>query len=88
MRCGDPITAAKCKIYAAVSLMQRARFNEARSIICEQYAFAKSLPVSVRDKKLENMCLGVWAKLKYLRRTRRRRIKLSESDETVQGVMP
>ncbi|CAG0916741.1 unnamed protein product [Notodromas monacha] len=61
---GDRITAAKCRIFHSISLMQGGKFLQAKQIIRSEYAFAKSLPVNQRDKRLENMCLGVWAKLR------------------------
>lgn len=63
MQIGDPLTAARCKLYAAISLMQRGFFKEAKYIIQNQYIFIKS-QLNV-DERLVKMCCGIWTKLKY-----------------------
>lgn len=70
---GDPMTVARCKLYLALSLVQRGHLVPARRIIEQQYYLAQSAPVL--DTQLISMCLGIWAKLKYehhKRRTERR----------------
>lgn len=64
---------ARCKLYLALSLVQRGHLVLARRIIEQQYYRARSAPVL--DTQLISMCLGIWAKLKYehhKRRTERR----------------
>ncbi|KAJ4448967.1 hypothetical protein ANN_00359 [Periplaneta americana] len=63
MRLGDPNTVARCKLYLALSLVQRGYFKHARQIIEQQFTLARSAPVV--DNRLVSMCLGIWAKLKY-----------------------
>jgi hypothetical protein len=70
---GDPMTVARCKLYLALSLVQRGHLVSARHIIEQQYHLARSAPVL--DTQLISMCLGIWTKLKYehhKRRTERR----------------
>ncbi|KAL4098190.1 hypothetical protein QTP88_022838 [Uroleucon formosanum] len=63
MRIGDPLTAARCKLYAAISLMQRGFHKQAKLIVQSQYIFIKSQLVV--DERLIKMCCGVWTKLRY-----------------------
>lgn len=63
MRIGDPLTAARCKLYAAISLMQRGYFKQAKFIVQSQYIFIKS-QLNV-DDRLIKMCCGIWTKLRY-----------------------
>ncbi|XP_050540402.1 uncharacterized protein LOC126905046 [Daktulosphaira vitifoliae] len=63
LRIGDPITVARCKLYLAISLMQRGQFNTAKSIVKEQYFFVRSQ--TVIDERLIKMCYGIWCKLRY-----------------------
>ncbi|XP_071448392.1 uncharacterized protein [Hetaerina americana] len=65
IRLGDLQTVARCKLYLALSLIQRGKLKIARKIIYEQYQFAKGEPEEVRDIRLIRMCQGMWAKLKY-----------------------
>lgn len=63
LRLGDPFLIARCKLYMALSLIQRHKFTEAKEIILAQYAIATQ--GKIKDNKLKSMCLGIWAKLKY-----------------------
>lgn len=70
---GDPVIVARCKLYLALSLVQRGHLVSARRIIEQQYYLACS--ALVLDTQLISICLGIWAKLKYehhRRRTERR----------------
>jgi hypothetical protein len=67
---GDPMTVARCKLYLALSLVQRGRLVPARRIIEQQYYLARSTPVL--DTQLISMCHGIWAKLKYEHHKRRK----------------
>jgi len=71
LKLGDPATVSRCKIYLSISCLQRGNTVLARRIIREQYKFATSLPDNVRDFRLVNMCLGVWARLQYMRQLKR-----------------
>lgn len=64
-RLGDPILTCKCRLYAALSLIQLGRLKAARNIIRAQYSFARSRPEGSRDPVLIRMCLGIWSKLQY-----------------------
>jgi len=63
IRIGDPLTAARCKLYAAISLMQRGFYRQAKLIVQNQYMFIKSQLVV--DERLIKMCCGIWTKLRY-----------------------
>lgn len=65
MRIGDPLTVTRCKLYAAISLMQRGLYKQAKSIVQSQYIFIKSQIIV--DERLLKMCYGIWTKLKYER---------------------
>jgi len=69
MRIGDPLTAARCKLYASLSLMQRGFYKQAKFIIQSQYKFIKSQ--AVIDEKLIKMCRGIWTKLRYEKNRKR-----------------
>ncbi|XP_033341849.2 uncharacterized protein F58A4.6 [Megalopta genalis] len=61
MRLGDPHLVARCKLYAALSLIQQGHIKIPKIIIKSIYKFA----INQNDVRLQNMCLGIWAKLKY-----------------------
>ncbi|KAG5897845.1 hypothetical protein JTB14_011843 [Gonioctena quinquepunctata] len=62
-RLGDPNIAARCRLYSSLSLIQQKRFKLAEAIILREYHNAKS--ASIVDKRLLNMCKGIWSKLQY-----------------------
>ncbi|KAG7205145.1 hypothetical protein KM043_005514 [Ampulex compressa] len=61
LRLGDPLLIARCKLYAALSLIQQGHLRIAKHIVINIYKFASDK----RDIRLQNMCQGIWAKLKY-----------------------
>lgn len=61
LRLGDPLLVARCKLYAALSLIQRGQLSIPRDIVKNVYKQA----IAQSDTRLQNMCLGIWAKLKY-----------------------
>lgn len=61
MRLGDPRLVARCQLYAVLSLIQQGHIKTPRTMIRNIYKFA----ISENDVRLQNMCLGIWAKLKY-----------------------
>ncbi|KAL3271259.1 hypothetical protein HHI36_021750 [Cryptolaemus montrouzieri] len=63
IRLGDPQIAARCRLYFALSLIQRKRFKLAREIIYREYN--EGLNAVVVDIRLLRMCKGIWAKLQY-----------------------
>ncbi|KAK2559910.1 Uncharacterized protein P5673_017483 [Acropora cervicornis] len=58
IRLGNPILAAQCKVFAALSLIQRGKFNLAARIIREQYRLAGRNGYARDDKRLAKL-LGV-----------------------------
>lgn len=60
-RLGDPLLVARCKLYAALSLIQRGDLKKPKHMLREIYRFG----IKKKDVRLQNMCQGVWAKLKY-----------------------
>ncbi|XP_041348101.1 uncharacterized protein LOC121367794 isoform X2 [Gigantopelta aegis] len=70
---GDPIIAAKCWIFWALSLLQRGHLRECKKVVRCQYEFA--IRCTAHDQRLINMCLAVWSRLQYaykLRKMKRR----------------
>ncbi|CAH1972658.1 unnamed protein product [Acanthoscelides obtectus] len=63
LRLGDPTIAARCRLFLALSLIQKKRFHLARKIILNEFQKAKDAVVV--DHRLLNMCRGIWAKLQY-----------------------
>lgn len=63
LRIGDPQIAARCRLYLALSLIQRKLFRQAKKIIYREYRQAVS--DIVIDIRLLRMCKGIWAKLQY-----------------------
>ncbi|VEN50070.1 unnamed protein product [Callosobruchus maculatus] len=63
LRLGDPTIAARCRLFLALSLIQKKRFHLARRIIYSEFQKARNSVVV--DNKLLNMCRGIWAKLQY-----------------------
>ncbi|CAL8090020.1 unnamed protein product [Orchesella dallaii] len=64
MKLEDPGIKSRCRIYAAISLLQRGYLKSCRDIVRNEYLYAVSLPDG-SDPRLRRMCLGVWAKLQY-----------------------
>lgn len=61
MRLENPLLVARCRLYAALSLIQRGDFTTSKYMIQRIYKFA----LEEKDVRLQNMCQGVWAKLRY-----------------------
>ncbi|XP_011866591.1 PREDICTED: uncharacterized protein F58A4.6 [Vollenhovia emeryi] len=61
LRLNNPLLVARCKLYAALSLIQRGHFTTPMHMIRKIYKFA----IKENDVRLQNMCQGVWAKLRY-----------------------
>ena len=64
MKLGSPLTMSRCRLYAAISLLQLGKFKSAREILEREWAYAKSLPPD-SDPRLKRMCIGIWSKLQY-----------------------
>ncbi|XP_045171967.2 uncharacterized protein LOC123534008 [Mercenaria mercenaria] len=78
---GDPVMASKCRLFYALSLMQRGPLSQSKKLIREEYHFATNF--KVRDQKLIDMCRGMWSKLRYLySRRHRRRLSSISCEET------
>ncbi|XP_012523792.1 uncharacterized protein F58A4.6 [Monomorium pharaonis] len=61
MRLNNPLLVARCRLYAALSLIQRGHFATPKYMIRKIYKFA----LRENDVRLQNMCQGVWVKLQY-----------------------
>lgn len=61
MRLDNPLLVARCRLYAALSFIQRGHFATSKYMIRRIYEFA----LREKDVRLQNMCQGVWAKLRY-----------------------
>jgi len=64
IKLGSPFTMSRCRLYAAISLIQIGNLKDARKILLREYNYAKSLRDDA-DPRLRRMCLGIWCKLKY-----------------------
>uniref|UniRef100_A0AAG5CZI8 Uncharacterized protein n=1 Tax=Anopheles atroparvus TaxID=41427 RepID=A0AAG5CZI8_ANOAO len=62
-RLGDPALVARCQLYLAISLIQKAEFAAAKQIVQRVYRGEKKKPDP--ETRLLNMCQGIWAKLRY-----------------------
>ncbi|CAE1255450.1 unnamed protein product [Acanthosepion pharaonis] len=74
----DPLIAARCYLYIALSLMQRGYLKKSKLIIRKQYSFAKDH--FIKDYRLIAMCRGLWSRLQfmyYLHRLKRQGIACS-----------
>lgn len=71
IKLGDPNIAARCRLYLSISLIQKKQFRLAQKIILQEYHTAKSAVVV--DRRLMNMCRGIWCKLQYEHRINRRK---------------
>lgn len=63
LKLGDPQTISRCRLFYAVSLIQRSDLRLARYIIEDEYH--KAVTIHLEDKRLKRMCCGIWAKLRY-----------------------
>ncbi|XP_043250507.1 uncharacterized protein F58A4.6 [Colletes gigas] len=61
LRLEDPLMVARCKLYIALSLIQQGQLKISRNIVRSIYKFS----IEKNDTRLQNMCLGIWAKLRY-----------------------
>lgn len=71
LRVRDPFLIARCKLYTALSLIQQGQLNKPRSMVRSIYKFS----INQNDIRLQNMCRGIWAKLKYCYRIQKKRHK-------------
>ena len=71
MRLGDPQLVGRCRLYAALSLLQQGCLKASKQLIKNIFKFA----IDEKDVRLQKMCQGVWAKLKYTYSQRKQRIK-------------
>uniref|UniRef100_A0A8W7PLS8 Uncharacterized protein n=1 Tax=Anopheles coluzzii TaxID=1518534 RepID=A0A8W7PLS8_ANOCL len=62
-RLGDPSLVARCQLYLAISLIQRAEFATAKHLIQSVYRGARKQKEP--ETRLLKMCQGIWAKLRY-----------------------
>lgn len=66
---GDPAIVTRCKLYYAISLIQKGRLRAAKRIVRQQYEFARE-EQKEGDERLYKMCHGIWLKLQYSYATR------------------
>ncbi|XP_012269774.2 uncharacterized protein F58A4.6 [Athalia rosae] len=72
LRIGDPLLVARCKLWAALSLLQRGWLKVTKNIVISCYQLA----VVEKDVRLQNMCRGIWSKLQYTYKLKRQSKKL------------
>ncbi|XP_068238814.1 uncharacterized protein F58A4.6 [Palaemon carinicauda] len=65
LRIGDPAMVSRCRLYLSISFIQQCRFKVASAVIRHEYYWAHSFPKEMRDRRLINMCHGIWKKLQY-----------------------
>lgn len=75
LRLGNPLLVARCKLYSALSLIQRGQFRTPQYMIKKIYKFA----LEEKDERLQNMCHGIWAKLQYCHKQYKQQKKLALS---------
>lgn len=61
LRLDNPLLVARCRLYSALSLIQRGYFTTPQHMIRRIYKLA----LREKDVRLQNMCQGVWAKLQH-----------------------
>lgn len=61
LRLSNPLLVARCRLYTALSFIQRGYFSTPKKMIRQIYKFA----IKEKDVRLQNMCQGVWAKLRH-----------------------
>lgn len=57
----NPVLVARCKLYSALSMIQRGHFAVPQYVIKRIHKFA----LREKNARLQNMCRGIWAKLQY-----------------------
>ncbi|XP_058059962.1 uncharacterized protein F58A4.6 [Anopheles bellator] len=62
-RLGDPSLVARCRLYLAISLIQKYDFSVAKHIVQTVYRTEKRQ--TEPETRLLKMCQGIWAKLRY-----------------------
>nr|XP_034828099.1 uncharacterized protein F58A4.6 [Maniola hyperantus] len=72
---GDDSLAARSRLYSALAFAQKGNLKVARHIVRNVAAFARQ----THDRRLNRMCQGVWAKLKYLKGVKNSLAKLEIS---------
>lgn len=63
LRLGEPSLIARCRLYMAISLIQKYQFGAAKRIVQQIYRAEKRQYEP--DTRLLKMCLGIWSKLRY-----------------------
>ncbi|XP_078384295.1 uncharacterized protein LOC144666778 isoform X2 [Oculina patagonica] len=78
MRLRNPVLAAQCRVFAALSLVQRGELKLASRIIRKQYALAKSNGYAT-DEKLISSCKAAWCRIQYLKTQNKINRKVAKS---------
>lgn len=63
LKIGDPQTVARCRLFYALSLIQRGHLKMAQDLIRNVHQDAVTYYIT--DKRLRRMCHGIWTKLQY-----------------------
>lgn len=66
LKLGDPFVNMRCQLYFSISLIQCSKLKAAKHVIQNVYRKMKSYPKDKQDHRIVFMCLGIWAKLKYV----------------------
>lgn len=77
LRLGDTPVVIRCCLYYALSLIQQGKLRDARQVVQTQYRKAKHLPIE--DRKLINICKGIWSRLQYeweLKKRKRKNVEI------------
>lgn len=77
---GDDSLAARSRLYSALAYAQKGYLHTARHIVRKVAEFARL----THDKRLNRMCQGVWAKLKYLRALKH---NMKSKDDNTNGMI-
>jgi hypothetical protein len=77
MQLQDPQLTARCQLYSALSLLQQGHLKITKRMIKNLYEFA----INDNDVRLQRMCQGVWAKLRYYYSLRNQRFQKLQNYE-------
>ncbi|XP_052738812.1 uncharacterized protein LOC112056964 [Bicyclus anynana] len=80
---GDDGLAARSRLYSALAFSQKGHLRLARRIVRNVASFARQ----THDRRLNRMCQGVWAKLKYLKNVKSSKMELTCANGTVNSVV-
>jgi len=82
LRSDDPFVIYRCWLYVAMSSMQQGHLSQSRRIIehtYQKFSYNEN-GRRIEHQKIKNMCLGIWARLKYVWNSRSKRRKRTSSN--------